>query len=119
MGDLKQKILTMVKDDLEAIEAALADNLTPHLDLVHEIADNFESWPKTQVWIDTMSQTVISRWNQYVNKSIVFGMDAGGLSGFLNVMANEGEIPANGSQVDWIYTRPYYNIIIYGNNFTI
>ncbi len=40
MSDLKQKILGMVKDDLVAIEAALADNLTPHLDLVHEIASH-------------------------------------------------------------------------------
>jgi len=40
MSDLKQKILAMVKDDLVAIEAALADNLTPYLDLVHEIASH-------------------------------------------------------------------------------
>lgn len=40
MSDLKQKILTMVKDDLAAIETALADNLTPYLDLVHEIASH-------------------------------------------------------------------------------
>jgi octaprenyl-diphosphate synthase len=40
MSDLKQKIFTMVKDDLAAIETALADNLTPYLDLVHEIASH-------------------------------------------------------------------------------
>jgi len=40
MSDLKQKILAMVKDDLVAIETALADNLTPYLDLVHEIASH-------------------------------------------------------------------------------
>jgi octaprenyl-diphosphate synthase len=40
MSDLKQKILTLVQDDLAAIEAALADNLTPHLDLVREIASH-------------------------------------------------------------------------------
>lgn len=40
MNDLKHKIFTMVKDDLEAIEAALSNNLTPHLDVVHEIASH-------------------------------------------------------------------------------
>jgi octaprenyl-diphosphate synthase len=40
MSDLKQKILMIVKDDLEAIEVALANNLTPYLDVVHEIASH-------------------------------------------------------------------------------
>ncbi len=40
MSDLKQKILTTVKHDLEAIEAALSDNLTPYLDVVREIASH-------------------------------------------------------------------------------
>ena len=38
MGDLKQKILTTVEDDLIAIENALKDNLNPYLDLVGEVA---------------------------------------------------------------------------------
>ena len=38
MTDLKQKILTAVEYDLNDIEKALADNLTPHLELVSEVA---------------------------------------------------------------------------------
>ncbi len=38
MTDLKSRILELVADDLEAIEAALAANLNPHLDLVREVA---------------------------------------------------------------------------------
>ncbi len=38
MRDLKHKILTLVKDDLAEIEAALEQNLNPHLDLVSKIA---------------------------------------------------------------------------------
>ncbi len=38
MPDLKQLILARVADDLMAIEAALAENLTPYLDLVGEVA---------------------------------------------------------------------------------
>lgn len=34
MSDIKQKILDRVKDDLDAIENALMNNLRPHLDLV-------------------------------------------------------------------------------------
>ena len=38
MTDLKQKILAAVEDDLNEIEKALSDNLTPYLDLVSEVA---------------------------------------------------------------------------------
>ncbi|MEW5909880.1 MAG: polyprenyl synthetase family protein [Thermodesulfobacteriota bacterium] len=38
MNDLKQKILIQVKDDLAQIEAALAHNLDPYLDLVSQVA---------------------------------------------------------------------------------
>ena len=38
MNDLKQKILTAVDDDLNDIEKALTDNLTPYLELVSEVA---------------------------------------------------------------------------------
>ncbi len=38
MTDVKAKILGLVADDLQAIEAALAENLNPHLDLVREVA---------------------------------------------------------------------------------
>ena len=38
MTDLKQKILSAVKDDLDDIEKALSDNLNPYLDLVSEVA---------------------------------------------------------------------------------
>ena len=36
--DLKQKILSRVKDDLVKIETALSENLDPHYDLVADIA---------------------------------------------------------------------------------
>lgn len=36
--DLKEKILTAAQDELALIEQALADNLTPHLDLVRRVA---------------------------------------------------------------------------------
>lgn len=38
MSDLKARILARVSDDLTEIEAALADNLDPYLDLVGEVA---------------------------------------------------------------------------------
>jgi octaprenyl-diphosphate synthase len=38
--ELKQKIMVLVKDDLAAIEAALAENLTPHLELVKNVASH-------------------------------------------------------------------------------
>ncbi len=38
MRDLKTKILTAVGEDLEAINAALEENLVPHFDLTHDVA---------------------------------------------------------------------------------
>jgi len=38
MTDLKQKILEAVKDDFQAIEKELADNLNPYFDLVSQVA---------------------------------------------------------------------------------
>ncbi|MBI9084613.1 MAG: polyprenyl synthetase family protein [Desulfobacterales bacterium] len=38
MTDLKKALMARVQPDLEAIEAALHDNLTPHLELVREVA---------------------------------------------------------------------------------
>ncbi|MCJ7830529.1 MAG: polyprenyl synthetase family protein, partial [Desulfobacterales bacterium] len=38
MSQLKQRLLSLVKDDLKAIEAALTLNLSPHLDLVSNTA---------------------------------------------------------------------------------
>ncbi|NNG02159.1 MAG: polyprenyl synthetase family protein [Desulfobacteraceae bacterium] len=38
MSELKKKILHAVNNDLEAIEVALVENLTPHVDLVREVA---------------------------------------------------------------------------------
>jgi len=38
MSDLKNRILSLARDDLEGIEAALRENLHPHLDLVSKVA---------------------------------------------------------------------------------
>ena len=38
MNNLKQKILSAVKGDLEEIEKALKENLNPYLDLVSRVA---------------------------------------------------------------------------------
>lgn len=40
MTNLKQRILAGVKDDLQKIESALADNLDPHFELVRQVADH-------------------------------------------------------------------------------
>ncbi len=40
MSDLKNKILSLVKNDLKEIEVALRENLNPYLDLVHDIASH-------------------------------------------------------------------------------
>ena len=46
MNDLKHRIFAAVKDDLDDIEKALADNLNPYLDLVSEVAGHITGFTK-------------------------------------------------------------------------
>jgi hypothetical protein len=57
-----------------------------------------------------MANIVRQRWAQYETRPIVLGMDSGG---FING-AGYRRPPKPGSQVDWIATRPYFDIVIYG-----
>ncbi|MFQ5930620.1 MAG: hypothetical protein ACE5MK_13070 [Acidobacteriota bacterium] len=112
-GTLKNrfKIYHSVADGLAALAAAqanwfgklievTADLGNVYYDLVHELAEHQGHWGKTQQWIDAMVGAIRDRWSTLrIRRQLIIGMDAGGLQS---------------SQREWIFTRPYFNLLIYG-----
>lgn len=76
-----------------------------YYDLVHELGEHQGNWNKTKVWIDSMVDAIEHRWNQRgAHRPLIIGMDSGGL---------------NSSQRHWIFTRPYFDVLIYGKMHTV
>ncbi len=76
-----------------------------YYDLVHELAEHFRDWHKTSRWVEEMALTSRNLYAElHPEKSIVIGMDTGGLSG---------------NQREWIFTRPYFDVLIYGKKHTV
>ncbi len=88
------------------------DNI--YYDLVHELGTNYEDWTKTSLWIDAIAKAVRFKWTELEpNRQIILSIDAGQLKGFPFNQA--GGLPEPGSEVDWIFTRPYFDVLIWGN----
>ncbi|MGC1306022.1 MAG: hypothetical protein WA885_02245 [Phormidesmis sp.] len=107
VADQKTQLAAAQRAWFEKVVETTADLDNVYYDLVHEIAENYDDWPKTQVWIEEMAQAVRSRYAQQqteeqANESsrpIILGMDTGGLED---------------KQRDWIFSRPYFDILVYG-----
>jgi len=84
-------------------ETSDLDNV--YYDLVHEIKEHLRDWNKVQPWIKEMSLTVRNHSAKIrPGKPVILGMDTGGLSD---------------AQRDWMFSRPYFNILIYGKKHTV
>jgi hypothetical protein len=88
------------------------DNI--YYELVHELAMNYSDWGKTSAWIERMALAVRAKWRHFnPDRPIILGTDAGHLEGFpFNQSAG---FPEPGSEMDWVFTRPYFDIMVYGN----
>jgi hypothetical protein len=76
-----------------------------YYDLVHELAEHQGDWKKTKVWIDAMTGAIGRAWNdQAPGRPLIMGMDTGGLSA---------------SQRSWIFSRPYFDVLIYGKSHNV
>ena len=70
MTGIKQKLLSMVEGDLEKIEAALENNLTPHLALVKETAGHlmFAGGKRLRPLLIVLSARLCGHENEFVTK---------------------------------------------------
>jgi len=68
MTGLKQQLLGLVEHDLERIEIALVDNLTPHLDLVRQIAEHliFSGGKRLRPLLIILSARICGHENDFV-----------------------------------------------------
>lgn len=88
------------------------DNI--YYELVHELAMNYTDWPKTSRWLETMALSVRRKWASLnPGRPIILATDAGHLQGFPFNQA--GGYPEAGSEMDWVFSRPYFDVMIFGN----
>ena len=105
VADKKTGLVNAQKAWFKKLVEMTADLDNVYYDLVHEIKEHHREWSKMQSWIEEMALAVRShRTRLQPGKPVIFGMDTGGLSE---------------SQRDWIFTRPYFNLLVYGKKHTV
>src|SRR5690606_15190538 len=88
------------------------DNI--YYELVHELGMNYGDWEKTNQWVEAMAIAVRDKWKQLnPERSIILATDAGQLKGF--PFNQSGGFPEKGSEKDWVFSTPYFDILGYGD----
>lgn len=104
VSDGKTELVNAQKAWFEKLVEVTADLDNVYYDLVHEIKEHHRNWKKVQDWIKEMALTVHNRYAELnPDKPVILGMDTGGLSE---------------AQRDWMFTRPYFDLLIYGKKHT-
>jgi hypothetical protein len=75
-----------------------------YFDLVHELAEHQGQWSATQEWIEHMARAVRRGYAKRSARQAIMGMDTGGLSR---------------EQREWIFSRPYFDLLIFGKKHTL
>ena len=89
------------------------DNI--YYELVHELAMNYSDWDKTSEWIETIAHVVRKKWQEYnPDRPIILSTDGGHLRGY--PFNQGGGYPQPGSEMDWVFSRPYFDVMIGGNH---
>jgi hypothetical protein len=96
---------------VKLIEGTISvDNV--YYDLDHEIARHDRGWlkepscwKKAQMWVDEMAEAIQQKWKRLnPDRPLIMGLDAG---------------PMTQAQRDWIYTRPYFDLLIFGKTHNV
>ena len=88
------------------------DNI--YYELVHELGMNYSDWAKTSQWIEAIALAVRAKWDKLnPDRPIILGTDAGHLKGF--PFSQSGGFPEPGSEIDWVFTRPYFDMLNFGD----
>jgi hypothetical protein len=89
------------------------DNI--YYELVHELAMNYSDWDKTSEWLEVIALVVREKWHEYnPGRPIILSTDAGHLRGY--PFNQGGGFPESGSEIDWVFSRPYFDVLIDGNH---
>ena len=113
--DGNQALLNIQKAYYEKIIEMTHDLDNIYYELVHEIAINYTDWGKTSNWIEVMAETVRNKWHQYnPDRPIILAIDGGHLAGY--PFNQGGGYPQAGSEMDWVFSRPYFDVIVDGNH---
>jgi hypothetical protein len=89
------------------------DNI--YYELVHELGMTYDDWEKTSTWLETIAMAVRKKWNELnPERPIILSTDTGHLRGF--PFNQGGGYPEPGSEMDWVFSRPYFDILIDGNH---
>jgi hypothetical protein len=105
VADKKNGLIDAQKAWFIKLVEVTADLDNVYYDLVHEIKEHHCEWSKVQSWIKEMALTVHNQsTNLRPNKPVILGMDTGGLSE---------------AERDWIFTRDFFNLLIYGKKHTV
>ena len=112
VADGRHELLAAQKAYFEKIIEVTHDLDNIYYELVHELGMNYSDWSKTSKWIEVMAMTVRNKWNRLnSNRPIILGTDAGHLRGF--PFNQQGGFPE--SEIEWVFTRPYFDVLIFGN----
>jgi len=105
VADGKQALVEAQEMWFKKLIEVTADLDNVYYDLVHEINEHHRNFSKLRPWIDRMAKTVRTHYKKLrANAEPILGMDTGGLSE---------------SQRNWIFTRPYFDLLIYGKKHTV
>jgi hypothetical protein len=89
------------------------DNI--YYELVHELAMTYDDWEKTSEWLEVIALAVRAKWKELnPERPIILSTDAGHLRGF--PFNQGGGYPEPGSEMDWVFSQPYFDVLIDGNH---
>ena len=89
------------------------DNI--YYELVHELGMTYDNWEMTSEWLETIAMAVRAKWDELnPGRPIILSTDAGHLRGF--PFNQGGGYPDPGSEMDWVFSRPYFDVLIDGNH---
>ncbi|MHC4425715.1 MAG: hypothetical protein ACYSYV_06435 [Planctomycetota bacterium] len=103
--DKKASLVNAQKAWFKKLVEVTADLDNVYYDLVHEIKEHHRDWTKVRSWIKEMTLTAREHSRKLrPGKPVIIGMDTGGLSE---------------AQRNWIFSRPYFDLLIYGKKHTV
>lgn len=105
------ELLEVQKRWFEKIIETTYDLGNVYYDLIHEFGDLVDhlDLEKGKTWVEYMATAVHRKWIELgAQRQLILGMDAGKD----NTSPIEGEFPT------WVFSQPYFNILVWGKNHT-